>query len=109
VKRLIFAPLILLMGCTEKAPPHPALSPLAAERLLHYDTRAQNRLKSIQKQDRTCDFKIQLPDQSTHPTVVEADHVVTCGGRNDLKAFDANAEFQWNKAQKRWELSHFGS
>jgi hypothetical protein len=96
------------VGCTPKVPPHPALGPVTAERILHYDTKAQNRLKESKSQDPSCDYKIQLPDQSTHPDSVEVDHVVWCGGRNDLKQFDANAEFTWNKERGQWELSHFG-
>ena len=98
----------LSAGCTPKVPPHPALSPMTAERILHFDGKAQNRLKQIQSQDRTCDFRLQLPDQGTHPDTVEVDHVVSCGGRNDLVQFDANAEFSWNKERGQWELTHFG-
>ena len=66
-------------------------------------------LKYIQSQDRTCVYQLQLPDQSSHPDSVEVDHISFCSGRSDLKQFDARVEFQWNKAENKWEISHFGS
>jgi hypothetical protein len=96
-------------GCSSAPPPTPPLSPVVAEQLLRYNTRAANHLKYIQSQDRTCEYKLALPDQSHHPTSVEVDHIAFCSGRNDLKQFDARVEFQWNKAANKWEIVHFGS
>jgi hypothetical protein len=108
-KLLLLALAALCASCTPQVPPHPALAPITAERLLHYDARAQNRLKHIKSEDPTCDFKVLMPDQSNHPDSIEANHVVSCGGRTDLKQFDANAEFRWNKERGQWELAYFGS
>ena len=63
----------------------------------------------MKTQNPTCEFKVILPDQSSHPDTVTVDHVVNCGGRTDLKEFDSNVEFQWNKTTNEWELSYFGS
>jgi len=104
VAALIFEP-----ACSSPRPTHPALSPGAAQQLLRYDTRAANHLKSIQSQDRTCVYQVNLPDQSNHPDSVEVDHIAFCSGRSDLKQFDTRVEFQWNKAENKWEISHFGS
>jgi hypothetical protein len=96
-------------ACSSPRPSHPALSPTVAQQLLRYNTRAANHLKYIQSQDRSCVYQLTLPDQSNHPDSVEVDHIAFCSGRSDLKQFDARVEFQWNKAEHKWELVHFGS
>jgi hypothetical protein len=101
---------VFVLACSSTKPPeHPPLSPTIAEQLLHYDTRADNHLKNLKRLDPTCVYKLQLPDQSTHPESIEIDHIAFCSGRNDLKAFDTRADFQWNKAAGKWELVHVGS
>jgi hypothetical protein len=97
------------VSCGGPPPSHPALSPQAAEQLLHYNNRAANHLKYIQSQDRTCTYRITLPDQSSHPTSITLTHIAWCSGRNDLKAFDARVEYQWNKSAGKWEIGYFGS
>lgn len=76
--------------------------------LLRFDTNAQNRLLVIKKRDPRCEYKVELPDQSSHPTSIQADHVVSCGGNNRLKEFDTSVEFAYNKESQRWEISRFG-
>jgi hypothetical protein len=108
-KQLCLPLALALASCSTPKPAHPGLTPLAAEQLLHFDTRAQNRLKYIKSRNPICDFKVVLPDQSAHPDTITVEHVVNCGGRTDLKEFDSSVEFQWNKTTNEWELSYFGS
>jgi hypothetical protein len=96
-------------ACSSPKPTHPALSPTVAQELLRYNTRAANHLKYIKSQDPTCVYQVNLPDQSNHPDFVVVDHISFCSGRNDLKQFDARVEYQWNKTENKWEISHFGS
>ncbi len=98
-----------LAACSPPKPAIPPLSPEVAQQLIRYDTRATNHLKFVQSQMPGCEYVLHLPDQASHPQSVEVDHIVSCGGRTDLKAYDASAEFQWNQAQGHWELYHFGS
>jgi hypothetical protein len=63
----------------------------------------------VQHENRSCEYVLHLPDQGAHQDSIEVDHIVSCGGRTDLKAFDASVEYEWNKAKGSWEISHFGS
>ena len=42
-------------------PEHPSLTPLTASELLRNNTTAQNRLLAIKRQDRTCEYKLDVP------------------------------------------------
>ena len=100
---------LLAGACSSPPPSHPGLSPQAAQQLLRYNQRAVNHLKFVQHENPSCQYVLNLPDQSGHPDSVEVDHIVSCGGRTDFKAYDASVEFEWNKATGQWEISHFGS
>lgn len=100
---------MILASCTAPPPEHPSLTPLTANELLHNDTKAQNRLKEIKRQDRTCEYKFDVPaDQASHPDWVQIDHVVTCSGNSHPAAYDASIEFQYNKKTNQWEITRVG-
>ena len=109
--RFYFAALAaaITTGCGSAPPSHPPLSPQVAQQLLRYNTRAANHLKFVQHENPACEYVLQLPDQSPHQDSIEVDHIVSCGGRTDLKAYDASVEYTWNKATGTWEITHFGS
>lgn len=109
--RLYFVPLaaVFCISCGASRPTHPPLSPQIAQQLLRFNTRAANHLKFVQHENHTCEYVVHLPDQSGHPNSIEVDHIVSCGGRTDLKAFDASVEYEWNQTKGSWEITHFGS
>jgi hypothetical protein len=111
VKKLFWlSPLILALSCTAPRPEHPSLTPLTAAELLRMNTPAQNRLKEIKRQDRTCEYKLEVPpDQKSHPDWVQIDHVITCGGNSHPAAYDASIEYQYNKNTNQWEITRIGS
>lgn len=107
----IFSFLILTLvmaACSPPPPQHPKLTPMTANELLRFNTRAQNWIKFVKKQNPVCEFRLELPDQNAHPDWVSVDHIVSCGGNNHIAAFDASVEFQYNKTAKRWEIVRFG-
>jgi hypothetical protein len=111
VRKLLWLPLVMMAAsCTAPRTEHASLTPLTAAQLLRNDTPAQNRMKEIQRQDRTCEYKLEVPpDQKAHPDWVQVDHVVTCGGNTHPAAYDASIEFQFNKQTKEWEITRLGS
>jgi hypothetical protein len=100
---------LVLTSCGTTPPSHPPLSPQVAQQLLRYNQRAVNHLKFVQHENSVCQYILQLPDQSSNPSSIEIDHIVSCRGRTDLKAYDARVEYEWNKAEGKWELTYFGS
>jgi hypothetical protein len=101
---------VILAGCSAPPPPPtPALSPQTAGGLLHYNNRAENWLKFIKKRDPTCDYKIELPDQSSHPSAIDLDHIVWCSNRPAPKELNASVQFVYDKAAQRWVILRFSS
>ncbi|HEX4807804.1 MAG TPA: hypothetical protein VH325_02675 [Bryobacteraceae bacterium] len=109
----IFATLATLLIAAACGPPPPApipsLTPLQAQELLNQDRKAQNWMKFITSQGGSCQYSIDLPDQSGHPSTIDINHVVTCGGRPAPKMFDATVSFAYDKAAGRWVITRFMS
>ncbi len=110
-RSLSFAALVVLLaGCG--APPKaavPALNPQEAGALLHYNNKAQDWLKYVRKQNAACDYRLDLPDQSAHPTTIDLDHIVKCGAQPSPKEFDASVSFAYDQNQGKWVISKFAS
>ncbi len=104
-------PLLLLAGCstTPPKPAVPSLNPEQAATLLHYNNKAQNWIKYVKKQNAACDFRLDLPDQSAHPNVIDLDHIVLCGNRPSPKEFDASVSYSYDQAQGKWVITRFSS
>ena len=100
----------LMVACsgTKKADV-PPLSTQAAAELLQFDNKAHNWLQYVQKHDKTCEYKVDLPDQASQPTEIDADHIMWCGGRQSSKEYDASAVFTYDKEHQRWILARFSS
>jgi hypothetical protein len=102
--------LVILAGCgAPPPPPTPSLNVGTAGALLHYNNRAQNWLKYVKKHDPTCEYRLDLPDQSSHPTSIDLDHIVWCGNRPGPKEFNASVQFVYDKAAQRWVILRFSS
>jgi hypothetical protein len=101
--------LVLLAACSSPPPPTPSLSPQTAGGLLHYNSLAENWLKFVKKRDPTCDYKIELPDQSSHPSAIDLDHIVWCANRPAPKELNASVQFVYDKTAQRWVILRFSS
>lgn len=102
--------LIVLSGCS--SPPKatvPALTPEGAATLLRNNNKAQNWITYVQKQNTSCQYQLDLPDQASQPTTIDLDHIVKCGGRPSPKEFDASVSFEYDKDGQRWIVSRFAS
>lgn len=98
-------------GCSN-APPKPttpSLTPDSAYSLLHYNNKAENWMTYVKKNNPSCTYQLELPDQSSHPNTIDLDHIVVCGGRPSPKEFDASVSFVWDPGQQRWVISRFSS
>ena len=87
----------------------PALNPQEAAELLHYNNRAQDWLKVVKKQNPACDYQLNLPDQSSHPTQIDLDHIMLCGNRPSPKEFDATVSFAYDATPGKWSVIRFAS
>lgn len=103
------APLLLLAACSKPKPQVPQLTPQGAAALLQFDNKAHNWITYVRKHDPTCEYKVDLPDQSNQPTEIDIDHVVSCGGRPAPKEYDASVVFTYDASQSRWAIQRFQS
>ena len=103
--------LFFLSGCgTPPKESHPpALSPEQAAALLRYNSRAEVWLVHIRKTNPSCGYKLDLPEQYRHPTEIDLNHIVVCGGRPAPIEFDASVSFVYDKDQQKWVISRFSS
>ncbi|MFL6352215.1 MAG: hypothetical protein ACJ74Z_10245 [Bryobacteraceae bacterium] len=101
--------LVFLAACSPPPPPTPSLTPQNAAGLLHYNNRAENWLKFVKKRDPSCGYKLEIPDQSSHPSAIDLDHIVWCANRPAPKELDASVQFVYDKAAQRWVILRFSS
>lgn len=103
--------LLIFAGCG--SPPKethpPSLNPEQAAALLHYNSKAEVWLIHVRKADSSCGYKLDLPDQHTHPTEIDVSHIVVCSGRPAPIEFDASVSFAYDKDQGKWVISRFSS
>lgn len=101
------APLLLLASCSAPKPQVPQLTPQGAAALLQFDNKAHNWINYVQKHNPTCAYKVDLPDQSNHPSEIDIDHVISCNGQPAPKEFNASVVFTYDASQSRWTISRF--
>ena len=101
--------LLALAACTAPKPVTPSLTPEAAAQLLHYNAKAETWMVHVKKQDATCEYRVDLPDQTSHPTELDVDHIVYCGGRPSSREFDASVSFAYDKDKQQWVITRFSS
>ncbi len=110
VKQVSFRSRLICIGsCSPPKPETPALTPQSAASLLQFNAKAKTWLIHIQKENPTCGYKLDLPDQTSHPTEVDVDHIVSCGGKPSPRALDATVTFRYDEAAGRWVVSRFQS
>jgi hypothetical protein len=99
----------LSSSCSAPKPKTPALTPQEAAALLHYSAKAENWMLFVKKQDASCSYKVDLPDQTSHPSSIDLSHIVSCGNRPSPKEFDASVSFEFDPTAQKWVLSRFSS
>jgi len=106
----VVACLIVLAACGGPPKPEtPSLTPAGATELLHYNAKAETWMVHVKKQNATCEYKLDLPDQTTHPTEIDLDHIVYCGGRPSPTEFDASVSFVYDPDKQQWVVKRFSS
>ena len=100
---------LVLAACTPPKPPVPSLTPGGAAELLHYNPKAETWMVHVKKQDPSCEYRLDLPDQSSHPTQIDVDHIVYCRNRPSPKEFDASVSFAYDKDKQQWVILRFSS
>ena len=109
-KLACLAVLLILTSCSsQQKPTAPFLTPEGAAGLLHNDGRAEAWLITVKKRDPSCEYKLDLPDQTNHPTDLDVQHIVSCGGRPAPLEFDAKVSFSYDKDKGQWVITRFSS
>ena len=103
--------LLIFAGCGSEPPKSaiPSLNPQQAATLLHYNSKAEVWMIHVKKNNPTCEYKLDLPEQNKHPTEIDLNHIVVCGGQPAPMEFDASVSFAYDKDQKRWVITRFSS
>ena len=95
-------------GGTPK-PAVPALTPENAAAMLRNYPKAQTWITYVKRQNPACDYRLDLPDQASHPSTIDLDHIVVCGASPSPKEFDASVSFEYDKDAQHWVVSKFAS
>lgn len=103
------AGIVLLAGCGSPKPRVPSLTPEQANELLHYNAKAETWMIHVKKQDPSCEYRLDLPDQTSQPTTIDLDHIVYCGNRPSGKEFDAAVSFAYDAQAQKWVIARFSS
>lgn len=109
MKKLVCLSVLLFTACSAPKPRTPSLTPEGASELLHYNNKAQTWLTYVKKQNATCDYRLDLPDQSAQPTTIDLDHIMFCGNRPSPKEFDAAVSYAYDKDAQKWVITRFSS
>lgn len=109
-KCVLICVILLLAACSSTPKVKtPALTPENAAGLLHYNAKAQTWITYVKRQNPSCDYRLDLPDQSTGPTEIDLDHIVVCGNQPSPKEFDAGVSFAFDPTAQRWVITRFSS
>jgi hypothetical protein len=100
---------VLLVACGSPKPRVPSLTPEEANALLHYNAKAETWMIHVKRQDPTCEYRLDLPDQTSQPTAIDLDHIVYCGNRPSPKEFDAAVSFAYDPQTTKWTITRFQS
>jgi hypothetical protein len=104
----IFGVTLFLTACSEPPKPQvPSLTPEVANQVLHYNSKAEGWIAHAKKQDPSCAYQLDIPDQSSHPTQLDFSHIVKCGGRVSPLELDASVSFEYDKDAQHWVISRF--
>ena len=108
-KLACFMCIAILTACSAPKPTTPSLTPEVAGELLHYNNKADTWITYVKKQNPSCEYRLDLPDQSAHPSSIDLDHIVVCGNRPSPKEFDAAVSFVYDADAQKWVITRFSS
>gem|GEM_PF-1473799 len=99
---------LVLAACSAPPKPQiPSLTPEVANQVLHYNTKAENWIAHAKKQDPSCAYTLDIPDQTNQPTQLDFTHIVKCGGRAAPLELDASVSFEFDKDAQHWVVKRF--
>lgn len=102
--------LLLMASCsTPPKPQIPSLTPEVANQILHSNTQAANWLVHARKQNPSCAYTLDIPDQTNHPTQLDFTHIVKCGGSPAPMELDASVSFEYDNDAQHWVIKRFSS
>jgi hypothetical protein len=96
-------------GCGAPKPRVPSLTPGEANELLNYNPKAKTWMIHVKKQNPNCEYRLDLPDQTSQPTTIDLDHIVYCNNRPSPLEFDAAVSFAYDPQAQRWVITRFQS
>jgi hypothetical protein len=99
--------LLLVAACGTPKPRVPSLGPEEANSLLHYNPKAETWMIHVKRADPSCEYRLDLPDQTSQPTTIDLDHIVYCGNRPSPKEFDAAVSFAYDPTTGKWSITRF--
>jgi hypothetical protein len=104
----LFGAILSLTACSEPPKPQiPALTPEVANQALNINAKAIGWIAHAKKQDPSCTYDLDIPDQPTHPTELDFKHIVKCGGRQSPLELDAAVSFAFDKDAQHWVITRF--
>ncbi len=98
-----------LAACSAPKPRVPSLTPGEANELLNYNPKAKTWMIHVKKQNPACEYRLDLPDQTSQPTTIDLDHIVFCSNRPSPVEFDAAVSFAYDAQAQRWVITRFQS
>ena len=98
---------LLLGACSPSKPTTPPLTEGTAIELLQLNNKAKAWLEHVKKENASCGYKAELPDQAANPTTIDLDHIVSCGGRPAPKSLDATVSFAYDQNVGHWVITRF--
>ena len=107
LKSVAVGGLILGAACSPPKPRVASLTPEEANALLHYNPKAETWMIHVKKQDPSCEYRLDLPDQTSQPTTIDLDHIVLCNNRPSPKEFDAAVSFAYDAQAQKWVITRF--
>jgi hypothetical protein len=106
-KMAVLTGVVLGSACSPPKPRVPSLTPQQANELLNYNPKAKTWMIHVKKQDPSCEYRLDLPDQTSQPTAIVLDHIVVCNGRPSPKEFDAAVSFAYDPQAQTWAITRF--
>lgn len=101
--------LVILGACGTPKPRVPSLTPGEANELLNYNPKAKTWMIHVRKQNPNCEYRLDLPDQTSQPTTIDLEHIVYCNNRPSPLEFDAEVSFAYDAQAQRWVITRFQS